>query len=101
MVEVTQADRDAAADALDAMGVDWGACGDVRSGRVEHPLPQAFAAHAAREREGMIAWLRAMSDCFNRNNEGTSPRCERCTGCGRSYAADAFERGEDKETDRG
>lgn len=44
-VEVTQADRDAAADYLAACGWDWGACGDIREGRVDHPVVQAFARH--------------------------------------------------------
>ena len=42
MVEVKQEDRDAAADLLDADGLDWGACGDVREGRQRHHYPAAF-----------------------------------------------------------
>ena len=42
---VEQCDRDAAADYMSAQDYDWGYCGDVREGRVEHPLPGLFAAH--------------------------------------------------------
>ncbi len=45
MVEVTQADREAAANWMGQKSYDWGFCGDVREGRVEHDLPQAFATH--------------------------------------------------------
>lgn len=44
-LEPIQADRDAAADYLGATGVDWCACGDVRSGRTSHPAVDAFARH--------------------------------------------------------
>lgn len=43
IIPVSRKAADAAADALSEMGVDWGACGDVREGRVDHPLRQAFA----------------------------------------------------------
>ena len=43
--DVTQADRDAAADYLDVAGLDWEACGAVRKGHVNHPAVQAFARH--------------------------------------------------------
>ncbi len=42
-VQVTQADRDSAADYLDATGADWGFCGDVRNGRVKHPIADLIA----------------------------------------------------------
>ena len=45
MAEITQEDREAAADYLDNTGVDWGACSDIREGRTDHPVVQAFAAH--------------------------------------------------------
>jgi hypothetical protein len=44
-VLVIQADRDAAADWMSTQSYDWGFCGDVRSDRVEHDLPIAFAKH--------------------------------------------------------
>lgn len=44
-VEVTQVDRDAAADYLNDCGWDWGACGDIREGRISHSVVQAFARH--------------------------------------------------------
>lgn len=44
-IEPTQGDRDAAADYMAERGYDWGFCGDVREGRVEHPLPIHFARH--------------------------------------------------------
>lgn len=56
--KVTQADRDAAADYLDACGWDWGACGDIRSGRVEHPVVKAFAQHRLNAKAEFIRSLR-------------------------------------------
>jgi hypothetical protein len=64
-IKVTQADRDAAADYLDTCGWDWGACGDVREGLVDHPVVQAFALHRiaaeqnALERAARVAEKRA------------------------------------------
>jgi hypothetical protein len=79
MVEVTQADRDCEKAVLDTMFR-----GDVEPGSIA-------AAHVARERDGMIAWLRELVAQAERR--GT---ISLLTGI-----ADAFERGEDKETDRG
>ncbi len=53
----TQQDRDSAADYLDACGWDWGACGDIREGRIDHPVVQALASHrlAALEEAARVA----------------------------------------------
>jgi hypothetical protein len=51
---VEQVDRDAAADLLDQLGWDWGACGDVRAGRTSHPAVQAFARHREQARAEAI-----------------------------------------------
>lgn len=45
MSEVTQADRDAAADWMSTKSYDWGYCGDIRSGKVENDIVQHFASH--------------------------------------------------------
>lgn len=45
MGDVTQEDRDAAADWMSAKSYDWGYCADVRSGKVENDLVHSFAAH--------------------------------------------------------
>jgi hypothetical protein len=57
-LRVTQGDREAAADWMSEQNYDWGFCGDVRAGRVEHDLPLAFARHrlsafSAGERAGI------------------------------------------------
>ena len=67
MVEVRQEDRDAVADYLFEHGGDWGFCGDVREGRIDHPLTNLLAAHAANTRAKVIEecadWLRER--CFS------------------------------------
>lgn len=60
-VKVTDADRGRAADYMSERDYDWGYCGDVRAGRVEHPLPAHFARHriAALEDAAKVADRRA------------------------------------------
>lgn len=58
-LRIEQRHRDAAADALNDMNVDWGACGDVRHGRVDHPLVASFAAFEASSKDAEIERLKA------------------------------------------
>jgi hypothetical protein len=81
MTQPTQADQNAANKAFDIAFR-----GDTEG--IDEAMAALFAVHAARERAGMIAWLRFGLDDWN---DYVAP----------ADIADAFERGEDKETDRG
>lgn len=56
MTEVTQADREAAAELAHALGIS---CEDFTSGAAD-VLVQAFARHRIAEREKIVAWLRSL-----------------------------------------
>lgn len=79
---VIQADRDAAADYLDACGWDWGACGDIREGRVDHLVVQALARYriafeaAAIERAAQVA-ERAAEQALATSRQGSGHGYER------------------------
>lgn len=56
MIEITQADRDAAAQHIPAMGM----ANSVINGKSDnHTLVQAFAVHRAETEQKIIKWLRA------------------------------------------
>jgi len=62
MTDITQADREAAADWLSTKIYDWGYCGDVRSGKVEDHLVDAFAAHRLATQTAIAKMLDEMAD---------------------------------------
>jgi hypothetical protein len=81
---MTQADRDAA--------ILWWKSKTGFGGDHLEQLAQAFAAHAAAERAGMIAWLRAGGK-YGQDHIGPPTKALF------DSLADAFERGEDKQAD--
>lgn len=81
-LKVEQCDRDVVADYLFEHGGDWGFCGDVREGRIEHPLVSLLSAHRIAERErcaGIAEKLRAVADSDHKR--GCQGREYTCT-CG-------------------
>lgn len=68
-VEVTQADREAAAKWAKMQGRPQQAANMRRGACDSAPLVQAFARHRLAEREAVVAWLR--KDCMMRNYNST------------------------------